>query len=87
MRYLIVYDISNDRARNKISTKLKKYGKRIQYSAFEIEIASKEIERLINEMEKLIDNTTDSIFLFPLSSYLIQCIIKLGKVDENEVAL
>ena len=82
MRFLIVYDISENKIRNKISNILKQYGTRVQYSAFEIEISKTELKYLFDEIEKIIDPETDSIFAFELPKNAQKGIIKIGKKEE-----
>ncbi|SNR63097.1 CRISPR-associated endonuclease Cas2 [Desulfurobacterium atlanticum] len=83
MKYLVVYDISDDKIRNKVSTRLKKFGMRVQYSAFEIEIKKTDYIKLYKEIASIIDKT-DSVFFFPLSSYSESLILKLGQVKREE---
>lgn len=44
--YVISYDISNDRRRNKIAKILLDYGRRVQYSVFECEMNQKSFKEL-----------------------------------------
>lgn len=39
MRYIIIYDISNDRTRREVYKTLKSYGAWKQYSAFEVDLS------------------------------------------------
>lgn len=48
--YLISYDISNDRLRNKVAKLLEDYGKRVQYSVFECHISDKQFYKLREEL-------------------------------------
>lgn len=51
--YLITYDISSDRLRNKMARLLLNYGKRVQFSVFECDIDLKNYKKLYGEMVKL----------------------------------
>ena len=82
MRFLIVYDISEDKIRNKVSKILKQYGIRVQYSAFEIEISRTELKSLLEEIEVMIDPETDSVFAFELSKNTQKKTIKIGEKEE-----
>ena len=57
--YLISYDISSDRLRNKVAKKLLDYGKRVQYSVFECDIDRKKYKELYKELVTLLDGTDD----------------------------
>ena len=57
--YLVSYDISSNRRRNKISKKLENYGKRIQYSVFECNIDEKRFKKLYMELVKECEGMSD----------------------------
>lgn len=50
--FLVIYDISNDKRRNKISKVLEGYGKRVQYSAFECFLNSTKYNKLLRDLGK-----------------------------------
>lgn len=54
--YLIIYDVTCNKMRNKLSKLLEGYGVRVQKSCFELRIESKVLEDLLKELEK---NFTD----------------------------
>ena len=60
MKYLVTFDIVENKKRNKISTYLQEYGVRVQKSVFEIIIKQKELKTLLNKIKPLIDKD-DSI--------------------------
>ena len=66
MKYLITYDISEDRRRNKVIKLLNEYGRRVQFSCFEIEIYPQNLELLVFNVERVIDPETDKVFFYPL---------------------
>lgn len=63
MKYIIAYDISDDKRRNKLSALLDKYGTRVQYSIYEIEINQTKLKYLIKKIkeQKLCDKNSDSV--------------------------
>lgn len=68
---IVSYDISDDKLRNKFVKFLKKFGHRLQYSVFEIDVS----ERLLDVIEAEIKNKyeskfgqSDSIIIFRMSS-------------------
>lgn len=68
---IISYDISDNKLRNKFAKFLKKFGHRLQYSVFEIDVS----ERLLDVIEAEIRNKyekqfteSDSIMIFRLSN-------------------
>jgi len=66
---IISYDISNNKVRTKFSKYLKKYGRRLQYSVYEIENSDRILSILMaeikNNFEKMFTNA-DSVFIFDM---------------------
>ena len=52
MRYLISYDISDDKIRSRISRLLEAYGSRVQRSVFECVLAPNEFEALARRLQR-----------------------------------
>lgn len=49
--FIVSYDFENDRRRSKFSKFLKKYGRRLQYSVFEIKNSQRILENIIKEID------------------------------------
>lgn len=65
--YVISYDISENKIRNKVAKILEGYGKRIQYSVFECDIDENLYVKLYKQLlEQTIDSKTDSIIIYKL---------------------
>lgn len=62
--YLVSYDISSNKRRNKIAKCLENYGKRIQYSVFECNIDEKRFRKLYSEIAKLCVDMPDGSVRF-----------------------
>lgn len=60
-RYLIAYDIADDRRRTRVSAALKEVGDRIQYSVFVVDASRVRIERVRRALAVLILPTQDSV--------------------------
>ena len=60
MKYLVTFDIVENKKRNKLSTYLQEYGTRVQKSVFEINIKQKEFQNLLDKIKFLIEKE-DSI--------------------------
>ena len=69
--YVITYDITNDKRRNKVFKVMQNYGEHVQYSVFVCELNAGEKEDLINDFDPLINHSEDQIL-----------IINLGKMPE-----
>ncbi len=94
MQYIVIYDITDDVLRGKISERLKDYGlERIQFSAFQGELRRHELESLKTDLRKMIDKgiETDSIVIFPLCTSCFNAKYVIGahkemKEDETRVS-
>ena len=64
-KYLIVYDISNQKERNKVSKILAGYGERVQESVFECRLSVAMRQRLTEKLETL-EVATGFILLYRL---------------------
>ena len=64
--YLVSYDISNTKTRNKIADTLKNYGQRVQYSVFECRLTEKRWKSMYSQLVKMPFEDEDSIRLYPL---------------------
>ena len=53
MRYLVIYDITDDRRLRRIARTLRSYGIRVQKSAFECELSEENALRLFKELRSL----------------------------------
>lgn len=63
MHYVVAYDVTNDKRRKKLAEHLEKYGTRVNYSVFEIELNRTKYLKLLDEIEqkKLINKKYDSV--------------------------
>ncbi len=76
--YLISYDISDDKRRNKVSEFLENYGNRVQKSVFECYIDEKTYLHIYITLKKLINLKTDSVRFYPLYKICIDSMEVIG---------
>lgn len=63
----VIYDISDDKKRNRVAKLCKAKGlERVQKSAFLGKLPSNRIDELALQCGEIIDAETDSVYLFPL---------------------
>ena len=62
-RVLIIYDISDDRQRRNYVKILNRFGRRVQYSAFEAILSEKPYKKLLNMIGRIYDKD-DSIRIY-----------------------
>lgn len=67
---LIIYDIVDNKRRNKMVKCLEAYGVRVQKSAFEALLEQRQINKLVSESSKLIDPIHDSLRIYVLNNVL-----------------
>lgn len=64
-RYVVAYDISDDKRRRRVGEALEAYGVRVNYSVFEIEIKSQSQKRILEEkILKIIEPRDDSFRIY-----------------------
>ncbi len=63
----VVYDITNDKVRNRIAKICKNYGLyRVQKSAFLGDINRNQIDELVLQCKELTNREKDSVYIFPM---------------------
>ncbi len=83
---IISYDFSDNRKRAKFSKFLKKYGRKIQYSVYEIRNSQRVLQNILTEVELKYSknfNNSDSIIIFNLCK-LCESKIKRYGYSANE---
>lgn len=77
--YVLVYDIVNDRRRNRLHRTLKDYGTAVQRSVFEFDLSPKEADAMMKRVEKLISSDEDTVRLYRLCSACLTDVRLLGE--------
>lgn len=84
---LLSYDISNDKVRTKFSKFLNKFGRRMQYSVFEIRNSQRVLQNILNEIElryKKHFTGADSVVIFQISESDQKKIVRYGYAKNEE---
>ncbi|MCK5855534.1 MAG: CRISPR-associated endonuclease Cas2 [Sulfurovaceae bacterium] len=77
--YVVAYDISNDKTRRKVGEALEAFGKRVNYSVFEIQVKSKaQMKGLEDELLKLLEPKHDSLRFYNLCQSCVEKSWSLG---------
>lgn len=83
--YVISYDISNNRLRNKIFKTLKNYGKHIQFSVFECELSNRQYKALYQELMGLMQGQSEgNIRIYDLCEMCSKNIRVIGVKDDSK---
>ena len=65
MRYVVIYDVSDDNLRTLIAETLKDYGlQRIQYSGFMGDLRRDQLNSLLDDLKNLINDLMENVQLF-----------------------
>ncbi len=81
MRYIISYDIAENKIRNKLVRILEKYGERVQYSVFEFELDNDGFKNLMSELKVngfLRRNENYKLNIYCLKPHLVKKIKRVG---------
>lgn len=82
---LVIYDISDDHDRLKLSELLRDFGlSRIQYSGFKGELNRHDLDILARKIESYVKGAKDSVYLLPLCN---RCVRLCRIVSIKEVRL
>ena len=74
---ILSYDISNDKTRRRFSKFLEKYGRRLQYSVFEIRNSQRVLQNVLREIDHVFEKSftgADSVVIW-----------ELGEVDKKKI--
>jgi len=89
-KYLVSYDISDEKRLNRVFNKMKGYGEPIQYSVFICNLSLKEKVMMISALKEIINNREDSIIIIEIGSSdkntndLIELIGKIPDIPERK---
>ena len=78
MRYVVCYDIADNRRRKRVSDTLDSYGDRIQDSVFELAVPSELFQRCLEEIERSIDPKEDRLAVYSLCASCDSKAVYLG---------
>lgn len=81
MRYLIIYDISDEKRLLKVAKTMEDFGKRVQKSKFEMELTKKDLKNLMKRIASIIDPETDGVKYIPLCK---KCTANIEILGEGE---
>ncbi|MFA5480263.1 MAG: CRISPR-associated endonuclease Cas2 [Candidatus Muiribacteriota bacterium] len=82
MKFLIAYDITDNKLRGEIFKFLSDFGLNVQLSVFEVEIEFKKIHHFLKEIETTF-SSNDKVFVYPMTKSSVGKFIKIG----NQVSL
>jgi CRISPR-associated protein Cas2 len=81
VRYLVCYDISEDRRRQRLVDVLLDYGTRVEESVFECVLEASLAEQMIERIHKAVDTVEDKVLVYGLCESCADKVQILGPVE------
>ncbi|MFH1551543.1 MAG: CRISPR-associated endonuclease Cas2 [bacterium] len=84
---IVCYDFQDNKVRAKFSKFLKKFGRKIQYSVYEIRNSQRILQNILDEVElkyKKLFKNTDSILIFRICEGCKKKIVRYGYASNEE---
>ncbi|HHV24941.1 MAG: CRISPR-associated endonuclease Cas2 [Methanosarcina sp.] len=82
----VIYDITENKVRQKVSNRCKSYGLyRVQKSVFLGDLNTNERESLGLECEELIDTEKDSVYVFPMDEQSFKKVQLIGQAFDKDL--
>lgn len=84
---IVCYDFQNNKTRSKFSKFLKRFGRKIQYSVYEIKNSQRILQNILDEVElryKKYFKNTDSILIFKICDGCKKKIVRYGYAENEE---
>ena len=85
--FVVAYDISSDKRRNKVHKALSGFGQWTQFSLFELFLTDKEYVLLQNKLEKILNTEKDSVRFYPLCAACLKQVETVGSEPPKEPVL
>lgn len=82
--YIVTYDISSNRRRQKVSDILEGYGRRVQYSVFEVVLVKAKYDELKRRLRHYFNPDEDSLRFYPVSSHTLDQVEIWGGVPLSQ---
>ncbi len=86
MIYWVMYDIKDDRARNRVAKACEKIGLlRVQYSVFLGTLEKTQLDTLQIQIEEYINPENDSVYIFPMSKDELRQTVLMGQAFDKKM--
>jgi CRISPR-associated protein Cas2 len=81
MRYLVCYDIADDRRRQHLVDVLLDYGTRVEESVFECMLEAPLAAGMTDRIQKVVDSGEDKVLVYGLCESCAGKVLTMGPVD------
>ena len=82
MNLIICYDVRATKRRNKLATLLESYGRRANYSVFELDVRDREYICIKDRIARIIEPKTDKVLFYRICK---TCMAKSESLGEGEI--
>lgn len=83
MRYVICYDVPDDKRRTRLAKCLDGYGDRVQYSVFEAVLDRALFDNLVEDARRILDPEEDRLAAYGLCAACARRAVRLGREAEE----
>jgi CRISPR-associated protein Cas2 len=84
VRFVVCYDIADDRRRERVATALLDFGRRVQESVFVATLDEDLFGRMWERLSKLVEEMEDTVHIFPLCATCEGKVRRLGCAELPE---
>lgn len=84
MLVVVVYDVPDDKRRQRLSNFLEGYGRRVQYSVFECFLSLPKMEKLYQQVKKRVKPEEDNVRFYWIPSDALPKTLTIGSLPPEE---
>jgi CRISPR-associated protein Cas2 len=81
LEYVVCYDLSDDRRRERMARVLLDYGRRVQESVFVMDLDEELYERMMMRVRREADESWDWVHIFPLCKSCVGKVVVIGRAE------
>lgn len=78
MHIIVVYDIADNKRRERLRKALLRFGNRVQYSVFECELTSRQIEKMAKAIRSIMLEEKDNVRYYQICKNCVQSVEVFG---------
>lgn len=85
-RYIVTYDITDDRRRDGVYKTMRGFGEHLQFSVFRCDLSDRERVDMTAAVHVLLDHVSDQVLIInlgPVDGRASTCISSIGRAYEN----
>ena len=86
MRYIVCYDIADDRRRQRLGDVLLDFGQRVEESVFECSLEPSLAARMIDGVRAVVDTEEDKVLIYGLCENYTEKALVIGPVERTQDA-